>query len=46
VRRYLEESPAAGLDDLAFVVGNLSALGGVRHEPALAALRAVSDGLR
>jgi hypothetical protein len=30
------------LDDLAYVVGNLSALGGSRHLAALTALRTVS----
>jgi hypothetical protein len=41
-RRFLEEHPGAGLDDLALVVGCLSALGGRRHDAALAALRDVS----
>jgi hypothetical protein len=43
VRRYLEDNPGAGLDDLAYVVGNLSALGGAQHLAALTALRAVSE---
>ncbi|MDX6475067.1 MAG: hypothetical protein QOH95_578 [Gaiellaceae bacterium] len=43
-RRYLDENAAAGLDDLAFVVGALSALGGPRHAAALAALRGVATG--
>lgn len=40
-RRFLEEHPAAGLDDLAFVVGCLSALGGAQHDSALCALRSL-----
>jgi hypothetical protein len=43
VRRYLEEQPAAGLDDVTFVTGCLSALGGPEHGTALTALRAVSE---
>ena len=42
-RRFLEEHPAAGLDDLALVVGCLSALGGPRHDTALTALRDLSQ---
>ncbi len=42
VRRYLEENPRAGLDDVVFVTGCLSALGGSDHDSALAALRAVA----
>jgi hypothetical protein len=41
--RFLEEHPAAGLDDLALGVGCLSALGGSHHGTALAALRDVSQ---
>jgi hypothetical protein len=40
--RFLDANPAAGLDDLALIVGCLSALGGPRHEAALLALRDVS----
>lgn len=43
MRRYLDANPGAGLDDLAYVVGNLSALGGRQHLAALEALRAVSE---
>jgi hypothetical protein len=43
VRRYLEEQRAAGLDDVTFVTGCLSALGGPEHGTALTALRAVSE---
>jgi hypothetical protein len=42
MQRYLEESQSAGLDDIAFVAGCLSALGGREHETALTALRAVA----
>jgi hypothetical protein len=42
LRRYLDENERAGLDDVAFVAGCLSALGGREHEAALAALRAVA----
>jgi hypothetical protein len=42
-RRFLEERPDAGLDDLAFVVGCLSALGGIRHDTALRALRDMAE---
>ena len=38
--RYLTEHPQAGLDEAAFAVGCLCALGGQQHEAALAALRA------
>jgi hypothetical protein len=43
VRRYLDEHPDAGLDDLAFVVGCLSALGGKSNGGALTALRDVAE---
>jgi hypothetical protein len=43
IRRYLEENESAGLDDVAFVAGCLSALGGREHEAALTALRAVTN---
>jgi hypothetical protein len=43
VRRYLEERPDAGLDDLAFAVGCLAALGGKSHAAAVAALRDVAE---
>jgi len=43
VRRYLEENESAGLDDVVFVAGCLSALGGRDHAAAVAALRAVVD---
>jgi len=36
----VEHFPGAGLDDAAFVVGALSALGGPHHDAALLALRA------
>jgi hypothetical protein len=41
-RRFLEDCPSTGLDDLALVVGCLSALGGARHAAALSALRAMA----
>jgi hypothetical protein len=40
---YLDQSPSAGLDDAAFVVGALAALGGPHHDSALSALRDVSE---
>jgi hypothetical protein len=43
MRRYLEEHESAGLDDVSFVAGCLSALGGREHEAALTALRAVTN---
>jgi hypothetical protein len=43
LRRFLEQSPGAGLDDVAFVTGCLSALGGREHEAARAALRSLTD---
>jgi hypothetical protein len=43
LRRYLEENPAAGLDDVAFITGCLSALGGRRHAAALSALKAMAE---
>jgi hypothetical protein len=42
-RRYLEEHPSAGLDDLALVVGCLSALGGTNHDAAITALRDMAE---
>lgn len=42
MRRYLEEDQIAGLDDVTFVTGCLSALGGHGHDEALEALRAVT----
>lgn len=41
LRRYLEENESAGLDDVVFVAGCLSALGGRDHEAAVTALRNV-----
>lgn len=43
MRRYLEDNDSAGLDDVVFVAGCLSALGGRDHEAAVAALRAMSQ---
>jgi hypothetical protein len=43
MRRYLDENESAGLDDVAFVAGCLSALGGQEHEAALNALRVVAS---
>jgi hypothetical protein len=43
MRRYLEGNPQAGLDDVVFVAGCLSALGGRRHGTALAALRTLAE---
>jgi hypothetical protein len=43
VRRYLDENPDAGLDDLALAVGCLSALGGAEHAAAMEALRAMAE---
>jgi hypothetical protein len=34
LRRYLDENPRAGLDDAAFIVGALSALGGPADDVA------------
>jgi hypothetical protein len=42
MRRYREENEGAGLDDVVFVAGCLSALGGRDHATAVAALRAVA----
>ena len=42
LRRYLEEHPDAGLDDVSFITGGLSALGGRRHASALTALQAMA----
>jgi hypothetical protein len=47
LRRYLDANPDSGLDDVAFLAGCLSALGGPKNHAALSALRAVaslSDG--
>jgi hypothetical protein len=43
MRRYLEDNESAGLDDVVFVAGCLSALGGRDHEAAVTALRAMSE---
>jgi hypothetical protein len=43
MRRYLDENESAGLDDVVFVAGCLSALGGRHHEAAVVALRALSE---
>jgi hypothetical protein len=43
IRRYLEENESAGLDDVVFVAGCLSALGGRDHQAAITALRAMSE---
>jgi hypothetical protein len=42
MRRYLEEHEGAGLDDVVFVAGCLSALGGRDHASAVTVLRAVA----
>jgi hypothetical protein len=42
MRRYLEENESAGLDDVVFIAGCLSALGGRDHAAAVAALGAVA----
>jgi hypothetical protein len=42
MRRYLDENAAAGLDDVVFVAGCLSALGGRDHAPAVEALRTIA----
>lgn len=42
MRRYLEENDGAGLDDVVFVAGCLTALGGRDHSTALAALRDIA----
>jgi hypothetical protein len=42
LQRYLEETDAT-LADAAVAIGCLSALGGPRHDEALAALRAMAD---
>jgi hypothetical protein len=41
LRRYLEENPSAGLDDIVFITSCLSALGGRRHQAALTALQSI-----
>jgi hypothetical protein len=43
MQRYLDENKGAGLDDVVFVAGCLSALGGREHAAAVAALRTVVD---
>ena len=43
IRRYLDENKSASLDDVVFVVGCLSALGGREHGVALTALRAIAS---
>ena len=40
LQRWLDETPAVMIDDAVMVAGCLAALGGPRHEQALAALRA------
>jgi hypothetical protein len=45
MRRYLEENESAGLDDVVFIAGCLSALGGRAHQVAAAALSAVVEAL-
>jgi hypothetical protein len=42
MRRYLDVNTDAGLDDVVFVAGCLSALGGRDHTPAVEALRAIA----
>lgn len=42
LRRFLDENDAAGLDDVVFVAGCLSALGGREHASAIDALRAIA----
>ena len=39
LRRFLDEKDAAGLDDVVFAAGCLSALGGREHASAIDALR-------
>jgi hypothetical protein len=43
LRLYLEHSAGAGLDDAAFAVGALAALGGPHHDAALPALRDMAE---
>jgi hypothetical protein len=43
IRRYLEENESAGLDDVVFIAGCLSALGGRDHEAAVTALKAMAE---
>jgi hypothetical protein len=45
MRLYLDEDDSAGLDDVVFVAGCLSALGGRKHAAAVAALRAVANAV-
>jgi hypothetical protein len=45
LKRWLEETDAATLDDAALVAGCLAALDGHSHDAALAALRTASTGL-
>jgi hypothetical protein len=42
MRRYLHENEGAGLDDVVFVAGCLSALGGRDHASAVEALRTIA----
>ena len=42
LRRYLDENAQAGLDDVVFLAGCLSALGGRDHATAIAALRTIA----
>ena len=43
MRRYLDTNDAAGLDDIVFVAGCLSALGGRDQQAAIGALKAMAD---
>jgi hypothetical protein len=43
LRRWLEETPYAGLDAAALVVGALAALGGTHHQAAATALRTMLE---
>jgi hypothetical protein len=43
LRRYLEEHPAATIEDAAFAASALAALGGAGHDEAVAALGGLAD---
>src|SRR5258705_11471826 len=43
LRRYLEGNESAGLDDVVFVAGSLSALGGRDHQAGITAFRAMFE---
>ena len=44
LQRWLDETAGVTIDEAMMVAGCLAALGGSRHEPALASLRQVAGG--